>query len=440
VRAWPLFPSLILGVASLCAAQPCSPHWSAVGENAFGIWDIVVHDDGSGSKLYANAGTANSKLVTRWNGQYWEPILTGYPNPASIVVGQGLTSLNPSSSPIATPLLLNWAYRSGLGWIVLVWDGQQWNDAPAWMSQVLSSFEFDDGNGPNLYGIRYDPSLPNQNGSVARLEGTQWVQIGQSMTQVTTIVACDVGRGPELFILAQGLGFGQGGHRAAYLDDGVWRSLGGPPGVSNARAMVALDDGGGQTLFVGGNASSATNYSTTVRKWDRTLQEWTTPGLGVTSPLPGIAQVNVMHAFDDGSGPALFVGGYIQSSPGLPPLRGIAKWDGQNWSNLGRGFNGPPDHMAVYNDGRGDSLFITGNFTTAGAGSAFTLAQWVGCNGQCYPNCDNSTTPPRLNIGDFTCFLRKFADNDPYADGNMDGQLDIADFAHFLQKFTQGCP
>ena len=27
----------------------------------------------------------------------------------------------------------------------------------------------------------------------------------------------------------------------------------------------------------------------------------------------------------------------------------------------------------------------------------------------CYPNCDNSTTPPTLNVADFTCFLNSFA-------------------------------
>jgi hypothetical protein len=61
----------------------------------------------------------------------------------------------------------------------------------------------------------------------------------------------------------------------------------------------------------------------------------------------------------------------------------------------------------------------------------------------CYANCDNSSTPPVLNVADFTCFLGRFADGDPYA--NCDGStapptLNVQDFSCFLQKFAAGCP
>jgi hypothetical protein len=60
----------------------------------------------------------------------------------------------------------------------------------------------------------------------------------------------------------------------------------------------------------------------------------------------------------------------------------------------------------------------------------------------CYANCDGSTTPPVLNVADFTCFLTKFAAGDPYA--NCDGSttppvLNVADFTCFLTKFAGGC-
>jgi hypothetical protein len=61
----------------------------------------------------------------------------------------------------------------------------------------------------------------------------------------------------------------------------------------------------------------------------------------------------------------------------------------------------------------------------------------------CYANCDGSTTAPVLNVGDFTCFLQKYAANDPYA--NCDGSttppvLNVGDFTCFLQKYAAGCP
>jgi hypothetical protein len=60
----------------------------------------------------------------------------------------------------------------------------------------------------------------------------------------------------------------------------------------------------------------------------------------------------------------------------------------------------------------------------------------------CYANCDASTSPPILNVADFTCFLQKFSLGNNYA--NCDGSttapvLNVADFTCFLQKFAQGC-
>ena len=61
----------------------------------------------------------------------------------------------------------------------------------------------------------------------------------------------------------------------------------------------------------------------------------------------------------------------------------------------------------------------------------------------CYANCDNSTTPPVLNVLDFACFLNKFASGNVYA--NCDHStaapaLNVLDFACFLNKFAAGCP
>jgi hypothetical protein len=57
-------------------------------------------------------------------------------------------------------------------------------------------------------------------------------------------------------------------------------------------------------------------------------------------------------------------------------------------------------------------------------------------------NCDQSTTPPVLNVIDFTCFLQKFAEQSP--DANCDGSttapsLNVIDFTCFLERFAAGC-
>ncbi len=64
-------------------------------------------------------------------------------------------------------------------------------------------------------------------------------------------------------------------------------------------------------------------------------------------------------------------------------------------------------------------------------------------SGYCYANCDASTTSPRLNVLDFSCFLNRFAAGDTYA--NCDGSttapvLNVLDFSCFLNTFASGCP
>jgi hypothetical protein len=60
----------------------------------------------------------------------------------------------------------------------------------------------------------------------------------------------------------------------------------------------------------------------------------------------------------------------------------------------------------------------------------------------CYANCDASTVAPVLNVGDFTCFLQRFAAGDPYANcdaSTVPPALNVGDFTCFLQRFAAGC-
>ncbi|MFN0134107.1 MAG: GC-type dockerin domain-anchored protein [Phycisphaerales bacterium] len=61
----------------------------------------------------------------------------------------------------------------------------------------------------------------------------------------------------------------------------------------------------------------------------------------------------------------------------------------------------------------------------------------------CYANCDNSTSPPVLNVNDFVCFLNAFASGSCAA--NCDGGttppvLNVNDFVCFQNRFAAGCP
>ena len=61
----------------------------------------------------------------------------------------------------------------------------------------------------------------------------------------------------------------------------------------------------------------------------------------------------------------------------------------------------------------------------------------------CYANCDNSSTPPILNVNDFVCFQQQFAASSSYA--NCDNStvlpvLNVNDYVCFQQQFAGGCP
>jgi len=76
---------------------------------------------------------------------------------------------------------------------------------------------------------------------------------------------------------------------------------------------------------------------------------------------------------------------------------------------------------------------ITPGFLAAGAATGGSA---------CYANCDASTQPPILNVGDFSCFLSKYAAGDPYA--NCDGStippvMNVNDFLCFQSRFASGC-
>src|SRR5258705_2041064 len=118
--------------------------------------------------------------------------------------------------------------------------------------------------------------------------------------------------------------------------------------------------------------------SASARSADAQCLEWQS-GVGIPAMTPG-SVITALAVFDDGSGPALFAGGQI-ILPGMPTAF-IAKWDGSSWTPLGTGI-GPGlgsyvFAMTVFDDGTGPALFVGGGFTTAGGVVAHAIAKWDG--------------------------------------------------------------
>jgi hypothetical protein len=102
--------------------------------------------------------------------------------------------------------------------------------------------------------------------------------------------------------------------------------------------MAVYDDGSGPALYAGGTFTLAGGVSANgIAKWDGA--SWSPLSSGI-NPLSATSYgVSSLIAYDDGSGPALFVGGWFQSAGGIA-TDNIAKWNGVNWSTLEGGLPG----------------------------------------------------------------------------------------------------
>lgn len=92
--------------------------------------------------------------------------------------------------------------------------------------------------------------------------------------------------------------------------------------------------------------------------------------------VPGVdGQVLCSTVFDDGNGPALYIGGYFTLA-GDVAAANIARWEGERFHALGQGTGGTVQAMTIY-DGR---LIAVGNFMQAGGIETGGVAAWDGDN------------------------------------------------------------
>ncbi|MBK9119310.1 MAG: hypothetical protein IPM18_06855 [Phycisphaerales bacterium] len=158
-----------------------------------------------------------------------------------------------------------------------------------------------------------------------------------------------------------------------------WRQVGG--GVdATVRSLAVFDDGTGPALYVGGLLNHAGGLPcASIARWNGT--DWAALDGGLSYSL-GNSWVNTQVVFDDGSGPALYVGGRFDQAGGQP-ANNIARWDGTAWAPLGAGIvgtlvNAEVNALAVFDDGSGPALYAAGEFDTAGGQPARNIARWNG--------------------------------------------------------------
>jgi hypothetical protein len=386
--------------------------WSPIGQPDGVVRALVVHDDGSGPALYAGGdftmiGGVAASGIARWDGVAWSPVAGG-------VSGGGVSALRVHDDGRGIALFAGGSFTAtGDGPVnrVARLAGGHWHPVGVGMSDAISAFEsFDDGSGPALYaGGSFGFADLQQVDGIARWNGSGWSPVGSTGSRPGTfqcLAVFDDGSGPRLH--AGGLGQPAGAGVSITSWDGVqWTSDGESPRGS-VRALVPFDVGPRHVLVAAGAFEGTLSLPHGMRglaAWDGA--SWSALSAGIDQ------QISALRTFDDGNGPALYVGGEFVRGPDGSVVNHVARVDGNGWSPLGSGTNGPVTAFAVWDDGSGPQLYVAGSFTQAGGLAAPSVARW---NGSAWSPVGSGST------NGFVSTLRVFDDGSGqqlYAGGNF---------------------
>jgi len=389
-------------VALSTAAADCEPQWILEFEGQEGlngaIQVLAVFDDdsGGGPALYAGgwfttAGGVEVNHIARWNGESWTALGSGMDD-----VVFALTVYDDGSGPAL--------YAGGMfttaGGVeanyIAKWDGKEWYALGTGMSDwVFALTVFDDslGSGKALYaGGDFIAAGGVTVNYIARWKGSSWSDLGLGgmNNSVRSLAAFEDDSGPVLYAGGEfTIAGGVEANRIARWNGSAWSQL--SSGISGCpssdpfrpctpvvNALAAFDDGDGPALYVGGNFTNAGGVSASrIAKWDDS--SWSALETGVDGVLFGVPTVEALEVFDDGTGPALYAGGRFGSAGGVS-VNNIARWNGEEWSPLGMGIQGLGaavfaltafDEISI----GGPALYVGGNYS----GSEAVLKKWLGC-------------------------------------------------------------
>lgn len=159
-----------------------------------------------------------------------------------------------------------------------------------------------------------------------------------------------------------------------------------PIGFDGVRAMVEFDDGSGPVLYAAGLIPDAGGVPTFgVARWDGEL--WSAVGDNLTGIGGGWPECSSLEVFDDGTGPALYVGGLFEST--TDGGRHLAKWNGTEWEIVGGGTDEPVTSLQAVDLGGGPRLIVGGHFQNAGGQPHGYLTAWTGTAFEALPSTPN---------------------------------------------------
>ncbi len=384
--------------------------WSALtGPSGTGVDSTVValavYNDGSGAALFAGgtfatAGGVSVERIAKWDGAAWSAL--------SGPSGTGVDSTVRSLTVFGGELYAGGSFVTAGGVTahhIAKWNGTTWSalSGSGTDAAVDALTTYDDGNGVALYagGFFHDAGGVPAN-FISRWNGTSWFAVGVSgdagdgiNETILALATFDDGSGAALY--AGGSFTVAGGttvNHVATWNGSDWSALSGPAGTGidgPVHALAVYDDGTGAALYAAGTFTTAGGVTVNnVAKWNGTA--WSSlsgpSGVGVEGAGCTSRCARALGVYDDGNGPALYVGGAFSTAGGLTANH-VARWDGKAWSDLsgpaGNGTDGPgslagPWALVPYDDGGGEALYAAGFFEMAGGVAVNHVAKWDGNN------------------------------------------------------------
>ena len=154
----------------------------------------------------------------------------------------------------------------------------------------------------------------------------------------------------------------------ARWDGASWSAVGEPfrsiDRPAEVKTLAVFDDGSGQALYAGGWFSDIGDERIFyVARWQG--ERWEAlPDGGLGDP----GQVNTLAVLDLGSGPELYAGA----------TRGVSWWDGAAWRPITDAIDGDVEALAIFEHDGQPQLFAAGDFGSLGGTSASNIARWDG--------------------------------------------------------------
>ena len=293
------------------------------------------------------------------------------------------------------------------------WNGQRWWSmhsaaAPVPWTGVATCSTFDALGRLWVAGNANSTGAGSQS-SVGIWTGAGWQTFGIAIGGITSILLP-----PDQVPILGCATYPGYGHSIVRWNGVNWQRIGN--GLDGPVRTLLLRRNG--DLIAGGEfLNSGTTPMSRIARWDGTT--WSPLGTGVDGPVRALAELP--------NGDLVAAGDFI--TDGLDPLNLVARWDGTTWHMLGTGLAGDPGVSArallVLPDG---DLLVGGSFLTAGGQPARGLARWNGSQWSAVAG----------GVGGSVHALAQAASGEVYVGGDF-GTVGVVDSAHFARLATP-CP